>query len=84
MHTQDDGIQLRGNALRMPAYGIGKNSVFCQTPFRGLENLVVGTGDLIAFQLQGNGQIVHGAAANGNKVYFHRWFGFESAKIVKN
>ena len=71
VHPQDDRIEVGRNLVGIPADGVGKESIFLQTAFGGIENLVVGTGNGVTFLVKGDGQIVHGATADGNKMYFH-------------
>ena len=71
MHTQHDGVEVGGDALGMPAETVGQEPVALEAAAGGVEDFVIGARDVVAFQVEGDGQVVHGAAADGYKMDVH-------------
>ena len=71
MHSEHHGIKVGGYPFGMPALVGGQQPCRCQTAAGRVEYLVVRPGDIISFLVQGQRQVVHGTAADGNKMYFH-------------
>ena len=73
MHTQHNGVEIGRDALGVPAVAFGQKPIPLKSAAGWVENLVVGACNMIPFLVQGDGQIVHGAAANGYKMYIHKF-----------
>src|ERR1700679_4260598 len=71
MHAQDDGIQVRMNMGWLPTQNRRQQAFMLQVCPRRFEDLIVAAGDHISFSLEGNGQLVHDTAPNGDKMYVH-------------
>ncbi len=71
VHAQNDGIEVGGDFSGEPSRGFGQQSAGRQPPPGGLHDLIVGTSDQIPFMMEGQGQIMHGAPSDGNKMDSH-------------
>lgn len=75
VHAEDDGVECRGDFLGKPSPRFGQKACLLQAGFGGFEYFVVGSGDVVSFFMEGECQVVHGGAADGNKMYVHNpWF----------
>jgi hypothetical protein len=71
MHAQDDGIQVGVDTGRLPTH-YGRQQTFLLQVCPGwFEDLIVAAGHHISFSLEGDGQLVHDTAPNGDKMYVH-------------
>jgi len=83
VHPQYDRIQVGSDVFLIPTHFIRQQPEFFQSAFAGFEYFVIRSGDSVAFSVEGNGQIVHGAAANGNEMDFHSEDIFEMPRCGK-
>ena len=71
MHAEDDRIQLAVDPFGVPTHGCGQESLRFEPAPAGVVNGVVGTGDGVALMVEGEGEVVHGRAADGDEVNVH-------------
>lgn len=71
MHAEDDGVQRGGDFFGKPAPRFRQESCLLQARFGRFEYFVVGAGDAVSFLVEGECQIVHGGASDGNEMYVH-------------
>src|ERR1700759_2765996 len=62
------------NERRLPAEDVRKKPFLLQIRPRRLKDLVVTTRHYISLAFQGDGKLMHHAAANSNKMYVHSLF----------
>ena len=71
MHAEDDGIEVAVQSLWKPTFCLGQDPRGGQARPRRFEDGIVGARDRVASIVQRQGQIVHGASADGNEVNPH-------------
>ena len=76
VHPEDDGIDLRGDLFRKPAFLRREQTGLRQTGAGRFVDHVVRTGHGMTFLLQGERQVVHGSSSYGDKMNPHRYIVF--------
>ena len=72
VHTENDGIVTIIKFLGKPAPAGRQDSFIGQARLARLKDFVIRTRDFITLAVQGNGEVVHGTPAYGNKMdFFH-------------
>src|SRR5580658_6224814 len=71
MHAQNDGIQIGVDTGRLPTHYGRQQTLLLQVCPGWFEDLIVAAGHHISFSLEGDGQLVHDTAPNGDKMYVH-------------
>ena len=71
MHAQHYCVEVGCDASRVPSDGWWQKPIALQPCACGIKDFVIRTGDLVSFQMKGDGEVVHGTAANGDEVCFH-------------
>src|ERR1700744_5205413 len=71
MHTQYNGVQSPVDLLQVPAKRRWQQPFFFKVRQGRLEYLVIAAADLVTLVFQGNSQLMHDAAADGDKMYIH-------------
>ena len=71
VHAENDHVQIRRDAPGIPTLGVGQQSRSLKSATAGFKNLVVASRDVMSSIGQGQGEVVHGAAANRNEVNPH-------------
>jgi hypothetical protein len=55
----------------MPTDIVGQDAVLGKASFGGIEDLIIRTGNFKTFDFEGDSQIMHSAAPDSDKMYFH-------------
>ena len=71
MHTKDNFVDVFGDSVGVPPYLLGQQAVLLESALGGIKNLIVGTCYMIAFEMKGYGEVVHGTSSYGNKMDVH-------------
>ena len=71
MHAQDNSVQIGVDFFWKPPKNGGQQAFGLQTRLGRFKNSIVAACNLCAFEVQGQGKVVHGTSSDGDKMYVH-------------